>query len=134
MICYKQRKDLQRSGNAEGHILCLGFRRNRGEVAEVVVFAAVWYGFEVFGISAVGDADTCDLTLLCHIYRPLFLNDGVVGKLIPGDPAAFFYKTDDPLGVGIRLRDLIQGLLCKFLPKVVIVYIHRSFEIVFASQ
>ena len=115
-------------------MLGLGFGRNGRQVTEVIIFTSVGDGFEVFGISVVGDANTCDLTLLCHIYRLLFLNDGVVGKLIPGDPAAFFYKTDDPLGVGIRLRDLIQGLLCKFLPKVVIVHIHRSFEIVFASQ
>ena len=30
---YKQRKDLQRSGNAEGHILCVDFGGNRGQVA-----------------------------------------------------------------------------------------------------
>ena len=39
-------------------LLFLGNSRNRGQVAEVVVFAAVGDGFEVFGISAVGDADT----------------------------------------------------------------------------
>ena len=101
-------------------ILCLAFGRNRGKVTKVVVFAAVWYGFEVFGISAGGDADAGDLSLLCHIYCLLFLYNGTIGKLVPGDPAAFFYKSDDPFGIGIRLRDLIQGLLCKFLPKVVL--------------
>ena len=108
--------------------LSLGFGRNRGQVAEVVVFTAVGDGFEVFGISPVGDADTGDRS------RLLFFHNGIVGKLIPGDSAAFFHKTDDPLGIGIRLRNLIQGLFCKFLPKVVIVHIHRSFEVVFASR
>ena len=115
-------------------LLCLGFERNRGEVTEVVVFSAVGDGFEVFGIAPVGDTDTGDLSLFCHIYCLLFFYNGMIGKLIPGDSAAFFYKTDDPLGVGVRLRNLIQGLLYKFLPKVVIVHIHRSFEIVFASR
>jgi hypothetical protein len=26
LYCYKQRKDLQRSGNAEGHIIILGYQ------------------------------------------------------------------------------------------------------------
>ena len=114
--------------------LSLGFWRDRGEVTEVIVFAAVWYGFEVFGIPAVGDADTGYLALLCHIYCLLFLYNGIIGKLIPGDSAAFFDKTDDVLCVGIGLRNLIQGLLYEFLSKVVIVHIHRSFEVVFASR
>ena len=59
--------------------------RNRGEVAEVVIFAAVGDGFQVFRISTVGDADTGDLSLFCHVYCLLFLNNGVIGKLIPGD-------------------------------------------------
>ena len=87
--------------------LSLGIRRNGGQVTEVVVFTAIGDGFEVFGISPVSDADTGDLTLLSHIYCLLFFNDRIVGKLIPGDSAAFFYKTDDPLGVGIGLRNLI---------------------------
>lgn len=46
-------------------------------MAEVIVFAAVGDGFEVFGISPVGDADAGDLTLLCkflsvHIHRSFF--------------------------------------------------------------
>ena len=44
--------------------LSVGFGRNRGEVAEVIVFAAVGDRFQVFGISTVGDADTGDLRLL----------------------------------------------------------------------
>ena len=115
-------------------LLSLDIRRNGGQVAEVVVFTAVGDGFQVFGISTVGDAETGDLTSLSHIYCLLFFHNGIVGKLIPGDPAAFFYKTDDPLCVGICMGNLIQGLLCKFLPKVVIVQIHRSFEVVFASR
>ena len=88
-------------------LLCLGFGRNRGEVTEVVVFTAIGDGFEIFGVPTVGDADTGNLALLCHIYSLLFLHNGIVGKLISGDPAAFFYKSDDPLCVGIRLRNLI---------------------------
>ena len=103
-------------------------------MTEVVVFATVGDRFEVFGISTVGDADTGNLTLLSHIYCLLFFNDRIVGKLIPGDSAALFYKTDDPFCVGIGARNLIQSLLCKLLSKVVILHIHRSFEVVFASR
>ena len=110
-------------------LLSLGLRRNRGEVAEVVVFTAIGDGFEIFGISTVGDADTGDLSLFCHIYCLLFFYNGMIGKLIPGDPAALFHQTDDPLGVGIRLRNLIHGLLYKFLS----VHMHRSFGVVFAT-
>ena len=92
--------------------LSLGFWRNRRQVAEVVVFATIRDRFQVFGISTVGDADTGNLPLLCHIYCLLFFYNGIVRKLIPGDPAAFFYQTDNPLCVGIGLGDLIQGLLC----------------------
>ena len=42
-------------------ILGLGFWRNRREITEVAVFAAIGDGFQVFGISAVGDADLNDL-------------------------------------------------------------------------
>ena len=115
-------------------LLSLCFGRNRGQVAEVVIFTAVGDELQVFRISTVGDADTGDLALFCHIHSLLFLNDGIVGKLIPGDPAAFFHKSDDPLGIGICMGNLIQGLFSKLLPKVVIVHIHRSFEVVFASQ
>ena len=78
-------------------LLCLGFERNRGEVAEVIIFAAVGDGFEILCISPVGDADTGDLPLLCHIYCRLFFYNGIIGKLIPGDPAALFDKTNDLL-------------------------------------
>ena len=60
----------------------MGFRRNRGEVAEVVVFASIGDGLQVFGISAVGNADTGDLALFCHVYCLLFFYNGIVGKLI----------------------------------------------------
>ena len=63
-----------------------------------------------------------------------FFHNGIVGKLIPSDLAAFVDKTDDPLCVGICLRNLIQGLLHKFLPKIVFVHIHRSFCVVFATE
>ena len=94
----------------------MGIGRNRGQVAEVIVFAAVGDGLEIFRTTPVGDADTGDLSLFCHVYCLLFLHNGIVRKLIPGDSAAFFYKTDDSLRVGICLRDLIQGLLYKFFP------------------
>ena len=81
--------------------------RNRGEVAEVVIFAAVGDGFQVFGISTVGDADTGDLPLLCHIYCLLFFHNGTIGKLIACYSATLFYKADDALCVGTSLRDLI---------------------------
>ena len=42
-------------------LLSLGDRRNRGKVAEVVVFTAIGDGFQVFRISPVGDADLNDL-------------------------------------------------------------------------
>ena len=89
-------------------ILCLGFGRNRGQVAQVVVFATIGDGFQVFRIATVGDADTGDLALFRHIHSLLLLYDGIVGKLIPGDPAALLQKSDDPLGIGICLWDLIQ--------------------------
>ena len=88
-------------------LLGLGIRRNGGQVAEVVIFAAIGAGFQVFGIPPVGDADTGDLTLLGHIYSLLLFYNGIIRKLIPGDPAAFFHKSDDPLGIGIYLRNLI---------------------------
>ena len=75
-------------------LLSLSIGRNRGEVTEVVAFTAVGDGFQVFCIAPVGDADTGDLTLLCHIYRLMFLHNGVIGKLIPGNSAAFSHKTD----------------------------------------
>ena len=82
--------------------------RNRGQIAQIVVFGAVGDGFQVFRISTVGDADTGDLSLFCHIYCLLFFHNGIVGKLIPGDPAALLHKSDDSLCVGICSRDLIQ--------------------------
>ena len=81
--------------------LSWGFGRNGGQVAEVVVFAVIRDGFQVFRISAVGDANTGDLSLFCHLYCSLLFHNGVVGKLIPGDPAALFHKPDDALCVGI---------------------------------
>ena len=76
------------------HFLFVGIRRYRGQAAEVVVFATIRDRFQVFGISPVGDTDTSDLALFCHIYCLLFLNNGIIGKLIPGDSATLFHKTD----------------------------------------
>ena len=110
-------------------LLCLGFRGNRWKVTKIVIFAAVGDGFEIFGVPTVGDADTGNLALLCHIYSLLFLYNRVIGKLIPGDSAAYLYKTDDPLCISICLRNLIQSLLYKFFP----VYVHHSFCVVFTA-
>ena len=110
-------------------LLSLGSGRNRGVVAKVVILVAVGDGFQGFGISPVGDADTGDLALFCHIHSLLFFYDGIIGELIPGDSAALFDKTDDPFGVGIRLRDLVQGLLNKFIS----IHIHRSFALSFCD-
>lgn len=77
----------------------------------------------MFEISTVGDADTGDLALFCHIHSLLFFHNGVVGKLIPGDSAALFHKPDDVFRISIGLWNLIQGLLCKFLS----IHDHRSF-------
>jgi hypothetical protein len=37
--------------------------------------------------SPMDDANTGDLTLFCHVYCLLFFYNGIVRKLIPGDPA-----------------------------------------------
>lgn len=71
----------------------------------------------------MGAADTDDLALLCHIHSMLFFNDGIVGKPIPGDPTALFHESDDPLGIGICLRNLIQ---CIF-DEIVLLHFHHSF-------
>ena len=42
------------------------FRENRGEISKIVILASVGDGFQVFGISPVGDADICGLSLLCR--------------------------------------------------------------------
>ena len=81
-------------------LLSLDFWRNGGQVAEVVIFTSIGDGFEVFRISPVGDADTGDLALFCHIYCLLFLYNGIIGKLIPGNSAAFFYQPDDNFWYG----------------------------------
>ena len=87
--------------DADGQILGLGFGRNRGQVAEVIVFAAVGDGFQIFRVALMGDAHTSNLTLFCHVYSLLLFHNGIVGKLILGNPAAFLHKTDDALCVGI---------------------------------
>ena len=105
-------------------MLGLGFGRNGRKVTEVIIFTSVGDGFEVFGISTVGDADTGDLTLLGHIYSLLFFYNRIIRKLIPGDPAALFYKTDDPFCISICLRNLIQ---CVF-NEITIFRFHHPFQ------
>ena len=55
-----------KTGGLERYSLCLGFRGNRGEIPQIVIFAPIGDGFQVFGFSPVGDADICGLSLLCH--------------------------------------------------------------------
>ena len=50
-----------------------------------------------------------------HVHGLLFFDDGIVGKLIAGDPAALLDEADDALGVGVCLGDLVEGLLCEIL-------------------
>ena len=88
-------------------MLGLGFGRNGRQVTEVIIFTSVGDGLQVFRISAMGDADTGDLTLLGHIYSLLLFYNGIIRKLIPGDFAALFHKPDDLLCVGVSLRNLI---------------------------
>ena len=111
-------------------ILGLGFGRNRGQVTEVVVLTAVGDGFEVFRITPMGDPNTGDLPLFCHIHSLLFFHNRVVRKLIPGNPAAFLDKTDDALCVGIHLRDLIQSIF----DEIVFFHFHLSFAVVFYKE
>ena len=76
---YKQRKTVSiLNGMLTVKLLSLSIGRNRGEVAEVVIFTSIGNGFEVFGIPAVGDADTGDMSLFCHIYCLLFLYNGII--------------------------------------------------------
>ena len=49
---------LAKTGGLSLHLL---FRGNRGEITEIVIFGAIGDGFQVFGISTVGDADLNDL-------------------------------------------------------------------------
>lgn len=92
-------------------LLSLGSGRNRGVVAKVVILVAVGDGFQGFGISPVGDADTSNLFLLCHIYCLLLFHNGIIEKLTPGDSAAFLHKPDDAFSISVGLRNLIQCIL-----------------------
>ncbi len=130
MTAINKEKAVSVPGNADGKLLSLGIRRNRGKIAEVIIFTAIGDGFQIFGIAAVGDADTGNLALFCHIHSLLFLYDGIVGELIPGNSATLFDKPGDPLCVGICMGNLIQGLLYKFVS----VHDHHSFCVVFATE
>ena len=103
--------------------LSLGIRGNRGKIPEVIVFAAVGDGFQVFRVTPVGDAHARDLPLLCHVYRLMFRYNGIVGKLIPSDSAALFHKPNDAFRIGAGLGDLIQ---CIFY-EIVLFQFHHSF-------
>ena len=49
------------TGGFEQCRLCLGLRGNRGQIPQIVVFAAVGDGFQILGLSPVGDAHICNL-------------------------------------------------------------------------
>ena len=125
MIRHKQRKTRRSFQNSGGLSSVLG--RNRGQTAKIIVLAAVGDGFEVFRFAPVGDADAGDLAFPGHVHGLLFFHDGIVGKLIAGDPAAFLDQTDDALCVGVCLWDLVEGLL------VLSVHVRHSFGVVFAA-
>ena len=80
--------------------------RYRWEIAQVVVFAAVGDGAEIFRIFPVGDAYAGNLSLLCHIHCLLFFHNGIIGKLIPGDH-----------GTGIPLHE-VEALARILLPQI----------------
>ena len=54
-------KTVSAQRSTDGQILGVGFWRNRRQVTEVIFFTSVGDGFQVFGISTVGDADLNDL-------------------------------------------------------------------------
>ena len=87
-------------------------------------------GFQVFGITPVGDADAGDLPLFCHVHSLLLLHNGIVGKLIACDPAALFHQTDDALRIRSSLGDLIQ---CVF-DEIVFFHITTPFAVVFEVE
>ena len=103
---------ITKTGGLSLHLL---FRGNGGEITEIVIFGAVGDGFQIFRISLVGDANARNLSLFCHVYSLLFFDNGIVGKLIPGDSAAFLHKPDDAFRVGICLWNLIQYLLTDYI-------------------
>lgn len=125
VIRHKQRKGRRSFKNSGG--LSSVLRRNRGQAAQIIVLVAVGDGFEVFRFASVGDADSCDLALPAHVHGLLFFHDGIVGKLIAGDPAALLDEADDALCVGVGPGDLVEGLL------VLSVHVRHSFGVVFAT-
>ena len=96
----------------------------RGQVAQIVVFTTIGDGFQIFGISPMGNAHTGDLPLPCHVYGLLLFYDRIVRQLIAGDPAAIFHQPYDALGVCLGLGNLIK----RVLNQMVFFYINRSFD------
>ena len=129
-VTIKMKKTASNRLNTGDRILSLGIRRYRGEVAKVIVLAAIWDRLEIFCISAMGDANTGDPDLLCHVYRLLLFHNRVVRKPISGDSSTLLHKTDDAFCGGLCLGDLIQCLFYKFLS----IHIHRSFGISFCYR
>ncbi len=87
-------------------------------MAQIVIFAAIGDGLQVFRVPAVGDADTGDLALLCHIYCLLFFYNGIVGKLIPGDPVFAGFSALYSVNMSVMLfAGLLTLLICVILVK-----------------
>ena len=103
---------ITKTGGLSLHLL---FRGNRGQISQIVIFGAIGYGFQVFGITPVGNAHARDLPLLCHGNGFGFRNKGFVGQFISGDPAAFLHKSDDALRIVICLRNLIQCISARMM-------------------
>ena len=114
---------VMKTGSIERYSLCLGFRGNRGKIAQIVIFAAVGDSFQVFRVSPVGDAYTCDLALLCHGNSLRLGNEGFIRQLVPGDSTAFLHKSYNAFCIGAGLWNLIQCIL----DEIVLSHIHRSF-------
>ena len=95
---------MRKAGGLSLHLLLRG---NRGQISQIVVFAAVGDGFQIFRVAPMGDAHARDLFLFGHVYSLLLLHNGAVGELIPDDSAAFLHKPDDALCVSTGLRNVI---------------------------
>ena len=58
--------------------------------------------------------DCRDYCFHCHLYCLLIFYNGIIGKLVPCDPAVLFHKANDVFCVVISLRDLIKCILKRF--------------------
>ena len=79
-------------------MLLEAFRRG-GQISQVVGFAAVREGAEIFAAIAAGDGYATDATLLCQSYPFPFGEYPAVRKLIAGNFAVFADQPGDGLGI-----------------------------------